>query len=189
MTDTMMLLSMTPTAKRYQIVQIIISGLSRACHAVPVYVVNLKVVLCAAVLAGVVVTLQGGFAVSAEMIIVSGLIGVLLQAVFVRSKPFMDSANLSFALALWASVLWARLVRKILATFRAVQDSAYWSLSLFKSKLTQCFNILLLAVGWLAGGANLLARTCRNVFGRTHGAFSGVVRHSNLHSRIFPIIA
>jgi len=184
-----MLFSMTPTAKRYQIVQIIVSGLSRACHAVPVYMVNLKVILCAAMLAGVIVSLQGGFAVSAEMIIVSGLIGVLLQTVFVRSKPFMDFANLSFALALWTSVLWARLVWKILATFRAVQDRAYWGLSLFKSKLAQGFNILLLAVGCLARGTSLLARTCRIIFGRTHSAFSGVVRHGNLHNRIFPIIA
>lgn len=189
MTNTMMLLSMTPTAKCHQIVQIIVSGLSRACHAVPVYVVNLKVILCAAMLAGVIISLQSGFAIPAEMIIVSGLIGVLLQAVFVKSKPFMDSANLRLALALWTSVLWARLVRKILATFRAVQDRAYWSLSLFKSKLAQGFNILLFAVGWLARGTNLLARACRGILNRTHSAFSGVVRHDNLHNRIFLIIA
>lgn len=175
MTRTTMLLSMTTTAQRQQVFQSIVSGFLGRCHAIAVDVVNVQIVFAAAVLAGVLVALQGGFAVAVKVVVVAGLVGVLFQAFFVRSKPFMNALNFCFALARRAAVLGACSVLKVIATFGAKQDGSSGRLPALAAKLTQSLYVLFSPVGRLAGLADLLRRAGRLVGGFATGAnFIGV---------------
>lgn len=165
MTHTTMLLSMTPTTQRQQVFQSIVSGFLRRCHAIAVDVVNVQVIFAAAVLAGVLVALQGGLAVTAEMVVVAGLVGVLFQAVFVRGKPVVDALNFSFTLARGAAVLRSCSVLKVIAAFGAKQDGSSGLLPALKAKLAQSLYVLFSPVVRLAGLADLLRRAGRLVGG------------------------
>ena len=184
-----MLFSMTSAAKRQQIIQSVVSGFSGACHAVSVYMMNLKVILCAATLAGVIVSLQGGLTISTEVIIVSSFVGVSLQSIFVGCKPLVNFTNFFFALAVWAKSLWASFVLEVLSALWTIQCRTNRNYALFQSHLSQCIRVLLFAVGWFTGNTNLLARACWDILRRTRNTFSGAVGHSHLHSRIIQIIA
>lgn len=179
---------MTTPAQRHQVFQSVVSGFLGRGHAVAVHVVNVQIVFAAAVLACVLVALQSGLAVAAEVVVVACLVSVLFQPLLVRSKPLMDAANFCLALASWAAVLWARLVLKVVTAFRAHQDRSDRSYATRFTQSPQVLDVLQSAVFGFAGFAHLLAGTGRCVLGAAHGALAGVVRHIRLQSRNIRIV-
>jgi hypothetical protein len=189
MTNTMMLFSMTTPAKRQQVFKDIVSMFLGGCRAFAVNVVDVKVVFAAAVLAGVLVTLQGGISVSAEAVVIFCFFGVLLQAIFVRRKPFMDFANLCFALALGAAMLGAGLVDKILTAFGAVKDSAFRGCALIQTHLTKRLNVLLAAVFGFTRFTDPLGAASGGVASTANDTLFGGVGHKRLLGRLIHILA
>jgi hypothetical protein len=185
----MMLLGMTTATKRNEVIQSVISGFLRACCSVPVNMVNVQIVFAAAMLASVVITLQGSLTVSAEVVVVCGFVGVLLQSVFVRRKPLMDSANFIFALAGWAAMLRTRAVLKIIAAFRAHQNCTDRSRASGLTQFLKVFDVFLASILWLAGRANLLAGAGRRILSFTNQTLAIGVGHDLLHSRNIRIVA
>jgi hypothetical protein len=94
--------SVASAAKRLEIFQRIVPLLFWCSHAKPVNVVNVQVILAAAALAGVVVTLQGSYAISAETIVVFGLLAILLDFVRVLGRPLSYASDVSIILARFA---------------------------------------------------------------------------------------
>ena len=111
---------MTRATQRLEIIQRIVSAIFGRRNAVAVNVVNVQVILCAATLACVAVTLQSLDAVSAEAVVIFGLLPVLLYLVWVFGRPLSYSSDVRivatwFAFALrssgvfkWGSTVLAR---------------------------------------------------------------------------------
>lgn len=180
--------SMTTPAKRQQVLKDMVSVFLGGCRAFAVNMMNLKVILAAAVLAGVVVALQSGVSVSAEVVIVTGFFGVLLQAVFIRRKPFMDFSNLCFALALGAAMLGAGLVHKILITLRAVKDGAFRGHALIQAHFAKRLSVLLAAVFRFARLTDPLGAASGGVASTANDTLFGGVGHQRLLGRLFRIL-
>ena len=183
MTQQSMNPSMTTTAKGLQVLKDIVSMFLGGCRSVAVNMVNLKVILASAVLAGVIVTLQSSVPVSPKIVIVAGLLGVLFQALFIADKPFSNLAYLMSLLTAWASFLWARSVLKVLSAIGTVQNGPHRDATLFCTKFAQGFNVLLSLVFWRTAFANLLDRAGRLKYSLTHSASFWFVGHLILLSR------
>jgi hypothetical protein len=188
MTQQTMNASMTTTAKSLQILKDIVSVFFGGCCAVAVNVMNLKIILAAAVLAGVVVTFQSSVSISPEIVVVAGLLGVLLQTIFVGCKPLVNFANLCFSLAFCATVLWARFVNKIFATLRAVKDGAFWGYALLLPHFAKRLSILLAAIIRLARFADPLCAASGRVTLIANNTMLGGVRHKRLLGRFIRIL-
>jgi len=180
---------MTTPAKRQQIFQSVVSGSLGRCHAIAVDVVDVKIIFAAAVLACVLVALQSGFAVASKVIIVAGLLGVLLQPLFVRRKPFVNALNFCCSLARRTTMLGAGFVFKVIAAFWTHQDRSDWGCATGFTQFPQVRNVGKSAVLRLARFTNLLTRIGWLIFSTTHGALAGVVRHVGLQYRNILIIA
>ena len=126
---------MAAPAQRQQVFQSIVPEVFMRSRPPTVDMVNVQVVLAPAMLAGVLVAGQGGFSIAAEKVIVAGLIGVFLQALFVRCKPVMDALYLVRALASRAACLRAGLVFKIIPAGCAHQNRSDGGGVGFTSKL------------------------------------------------------
>ena len=170
MTQQTMNTSMATTAKSLQILENIVSVFFRSCRAVAVHVMNVQIVLATAVLAGMVVALQGGFSVSPEIVIVSGLFCVLFFALRIKSKPTVDAFKFFGLLALWASVLRAGLVFKVFSAVRAHQDRANRRSTSRNAKRPQMLSVALGSVRIAASWAGLLVASSGLVNRRTLNA-------------------
>jgi len=121
----MMNLRMTPTAQRQKVFQSVISGFLRRGHAVSINVVNVQIVFAAAMLACVLVALQGSFAVAAKEGIVFVLLAHGLVVLWICGKPLMNAAHVELALTFRATVLYAGLKNKVIAATRALLNGAF----------------------------------------------------------------
>lgn len=170
MTQPMMFFGMAATAKRHEILKRIVAEIFCGCRAFAVNVMNMQVFYASAMLAGVLIALQGGFAVAAEHVIVFGGLCVLLLAFRIKGKPAVNAIELFGLLATWAAMLGSGLVFKIIAAIRAHQHSANGRGSFSKAKLAQPLSVLfgfecvsagwaslLMASRWLVGCATLHA--------------------------------
>jgi hypothetical protein len=174
---------MTTTAKGLQVLKDIVSVFLGRCSSVAVNMVNLKVILASAMLAGVIVTLQSCVPVSSEIVVVAGLLGVLLQAIFVADKPLANLAYFVRLLADRASFLRSRSVLKVFSAIGTVQNGPCGNAALFCTKFAQGFNVLLSLVFWRTAFANLLDRASRLKYSLTHSASFWFVGHWILLSR------
>jgi hypothetical protein len=163
-------LRMTTTAQRQQVFQSVVSGFLGRCSAVAVDVMNVQIIFAAAVLACVLVALQGRISVAAEVIVVAGFLGVLLQSLFVRGKPFVYSPNFRLALAFGAAMLRASGVLKIISALSAHQNGAYRGYATRFTQPSQVRNVFLSCVLRLAYRAHLLRCGSGLVGGAAHGA-------------------
>lgn len=165
-----MFFGMAATAKRHEILKRIVSELFCGCRAFPINVMNMQVLYASAMLAGVLIALQSGFAVAAEHVIVFGVLCVLLFSFRIKGKPAVNAIELLGLLATWAAVLWSGLVLKVIAAVRAQQHSANGNSAFSKAKLAQPLGVLfgfecvsagmaglLMASRWLVGCATLHA--------------------------------
>ena len=156
MTQTVMLFGMAATAKRYEIFKRVVAELFCGCRAFAVDVMNMQVLYASAMLAGVLIALQGGFAVAAEQVIVFGGLCVLLLAFRIKGKPAVNAIELFGLLATRAAVLGSGLVFKIIAAIRAHQHSANRRGPFSKAKLAQPLGVLFSLEGVAANRASLL---------------------------------
>lgn len=156
MTQPMMFFGMAATAKRHEIFKRIVSELFCGCRAFAINVMNMQVLYASAMLAGVLIALQGGFAVAAEHVIVFGGLCVLFFAFSIKGKPTVDAIKLLGLLATWAAVLRSGSVLKIIAAIRAHQHGANWRGTFSKAKLAQSLSVLLGFERVSAGWASLL---------------------------------
>lgn len=159
----MMNLRMTPTAQRQQVFQSVVSGFLGRGHAIAVDVVNVQIILAAAVLACVLVALQSGFAVAAEEGIVLGLLAHGLVVLWIRSQPFVNAAHVEFALAFRAAVLNARSKHKVIAAVGALLNGAFQRAASSKGFGLSCrFGLCLLELS-RASCAGLLRCACGRI--------------------------
>lgn len=151
---------MTPTAKRQQIVQSVISGLFGHCYAVAVNVVNVQIVFVAAVLAGIAVAFQRSLTVAAKKGVIPVLFTHSLVVILIRSKPLVNALHVEFALAFRASVLNARSKHKIIAAFGTLLNRAFQRTTSSKHLcLPRDFGLRFLEV-FRAAKASFLGRAC-----------------------------
>jgi hypothetical protein len=188
MTQQIMNTSMTTTAKGLQVLKDIVPMFFGRCRSFAVNMMNVKVIFASAVLAGVIVTLQSGFSVSAKAVVVFCFLGVLLQAILIGRKPLVNFANLCFALAFWATMLRAGLVDKILTALRAVKHGAFRSCALIQTHLAERLNVLLAAVLRLASFTDPLGAAGGGVAATANGTVLGGVWHKSLLGRFFRIL-
>lgn len=173
MTQTMMLSGMATTAKRHEILKRVVAELFCGGRAFAVNVMNMQVFYATAMLAGVLIALQGGFAVAAEHKVVLGGFGVLLLSFCIDSKPTMNAFKFLGLLAARAAVLWSGLVLKVIAAIRAHQHGSDWRGAFGKTKLAQTLGVLLGLKDTLAGGTGALMAT------------RGLVGYAALHASPF----
>jgi hypothetical protein len=162
--------SVTSTAKRLEIFQRIVPFLFRCSNAKPVSVVNVQVILTAAALAGVIVTLQSSYAISAETIVVFGLLAILLYLVWVLGGPLAQPRDLSVIPAgLAFSLRASRILKRRSAIFaRQHVTFARRSNGIFFGPAV--FGVFDAAILFLASVANLLRRACGLVVISAHAA-------------------
>jgi hypothetical protein len=161
---------MAAPAQRQQIFQSVVSGVFGRGNAVAVNVVNLQIIFAAAVLACVLVSLQSGFPIAAEVCVVFVLFAYSLVVLWVGSKPFVDSAHVELALAFGTPVLNTGAKHEVITAIRALLDRAFkWATSGKHFGLTGCFGLSFLEV-FGAAGAGFLRRASRRVAGSAHHA-------------------
>lgn len=112
----------TGAAKRLQVIERVVSLLSRQRDASPVNMMNMQVFGSAAALACVVVALQGVNAVAVEGVIVLGALSVFLGLLGVAPHPVTNALDPARILAIFTKTLWPRRVNKITAAFCALEN-------------------------------------------------------------------
>ena len=191
MTQPMMFFGMAATAKRHEILKRVVAELFCGCRAFAVDVMNMQVLYASAMLAGVLIALQGGFAVAAEQVIVFGGLCVLLLAFRIKGKPAVNAIELFGLLATRAAVLGSGLVFKVITAIRAHQHSANGRGPFSKTKLAQPLSVLfgfecvsagrasfLMASSWLVGCATLHASS----FGKANACLPMCLQRTGLAS-------
>lgn len=181
--------SMAPPAQRQKIAHVVVARLSRACYSIAVNVMNLQIVVCSTMLAGVLVALKGKASIAAKTVVVFGFVGVLFKSLFVRRKPLMDASNFRSALARLASDLWAGLVNVVFTAVRAIQNCANRRATGLCSQSTKVCNVFLPFMLVFAAKAHFLARACWLVGCGTNGARARLVRHEDPCIRNLRIVA
>lgn len=156
MTQTVMLFGMAATAKRYEIFKRVVAELFCGCRAIAINVVNMQILYASAMLTGVLIALQGGFAVAAEHVIVFSGLCVLLLAFRIKGKPAVNAIELFGLLATRAAVLGSGFVLEIIAAIRAHQHGANGRCPFSKAKLAQPLGVLFSLEGVAANRASLL---------------------------------
>jgi hypothetical protein len=181
--------SMAAPAKRSQVVERVVSRLSGRGDAVSVDMVNVEVFRRSATLAGVLVALQSRSPIAIKFVVVSGLVGVLLESIRVRGKPFVNALHFCGSLATRALVLRAGSVLKVVSALGAHQDRSDRGNASRLAQLAEVFDIFKSSVFRFARRANFLPGTGWCVFGIATQANSRAVWHVSLHSRKIPIVA
>ena len=181
--------SMAPPAQRQKIADVVVARLTRACYAIAVDVVNLQIVVCSTMLAGVLVSLKGKASIAAKTVVVFGFVGVLFEALFVRGKPLMDASNFRSSLTRLASDLWAGLVNVVFTAVRAIQNCANKRAASFGSQSTKVRNVFLTFMLVFAPKAHFLAGACWLIGCGTNGARARLVRHEDPCVRNIRIVA
>ena len=153
----------TATAERQQVVQSVVSLLLGRGGSLAVDVVNVQVFLAAAMLASVIVSLQSGFTVAAEIVVIAGFFCVAFQSFFVGRKPFVNFGDFGLFLATRASLLRPSKVLKVIAAIRAHEYASDGRSAFLPTVLLKSLAVVFGAIGWPAGRANFLDRSCRLV--------------------------
>jgi ABC-type multidrug transport system fused ATPase/permease subunit len=151
------------TAKGNQVVQRIVPQWALGGRSLSVNMVNVQMVLCAAILASVIVSLQGFAAIAAEAIVILGSLGVFSHLITICIQPFADFANLFSLLAFGASLLWTGAVFKIIAAFRAKQDRANFDSAFLSAHFTKGLGVFIGAVSRHTSLASALVASSRLV--------------------------
>ncbi len=113
-----------PTAQCKQVSDGVVPLIPWACRSVPIYMVNVQIGQCAAVLAGVLVSIQCLRAVSAKVISVLCLGSVLRNTLGVLRRPTTDVRYGMRGLAVPAPLLWSCRIDEILAAVLAKQGAS-----------------------------------------------------------------
>jgi hypothetical protein len=164
--------SVATPAKGNQVIQRIVSQPTLCCRSFSVDMVNVKIVLCAAILASAIVSLQSLFAVPVEIVVISGALGVFSNLVTVGFQPITDFVDLFDPLAFGASLLWAGAVFKIIAAFGAKQNRANFDSATFPPQIAKGLGILLGAVSRHTTLASPLVAPCRFVSAAANNAIA-----------------
>lgn len=160
MTNSLMLLCMTRPAKGDEILKRVVSLVFGGRYAIPVYVMNVQIILAVAVLACMFVALQGGFSVPAKIVIVFGCFGVFLFALRIKDKPSVNALHFSGLLARRAAVLRAGLVLKIISAVGAHQNRSDRCGPCGNTQFTQMLGVALSPVRITTDWARLLMASC-----------------------------
>lgn len=183
MTHSVMLLGVARPTQGDKVINRLVSLMLWLERSIAVNVMDLKRIICSAVLASKIVTLKGRVAIASKVIIILGLLSIFLFETWVGVKPVMNFAYFVGFLAICAAVLRAGPISEVFTAFRAIQNSSNWSASVFSAQGFKGLGVLLFLVSILASGANFLARTCGAVCGIAHQAAFVIVRHTVLHIR------
>jgi len=168
---SVMLSCVASSAESQKIRQGIISKFFRRGDALAIRMMHMQILLGAAVLAGMVVSLKRLMSIAAKVEVIKRpfLIDSLLFRGY-TSKPVYFFC-LFAPLATWAPMLRPRLIYKILRAFGADQNGAFRKASGLYAKFFQVLNILLLPIGRDARGAHYLCAACRLILGGTESAY------------------
>jgi len=115
---------MTRPTQRLQIIKRVVPPIFRSSHPTAVNVMNVQIILAAAILTCVIVALQGGDPVAAEAVVVFGLLAILAHLVRISCAPIADNSNSSPVCAIGAADLRPGAVFKARAAILAPDDVA-----------------------------------------------------------------
>ena len=176
---------MATSAQRHQIIQRVVSRLSRGSCAVSVNVMNAQVALRSTVTTGKSISLKSLGSVPAKGIVVLGLLDVLGMKVGVFSKPFTYFCSAFCALAFFASNLRARAVNKIISAIQALLNCVDGCCALLCTKVSKVYDICLGAKNWAALSARFLRRGRWQIDFLAFNAGSVFVRHGRSQQTVF----
>ena len=163
---------MARTAQRLEIIQSVVSMFFWRGDAVPVNMMNVQIILCAAASAGVIVTLQGLHAVAAEAVVVFCLLAILFNLVGVFVRPFSYPGDVRIVATRFAFALRSSRVFKRRPTIFARQHVSFARRANGISLSSAVFSTLDAMVFFFTSIARFLRRSCRDVAFATNRALT-----------------
>lgn len=145
------------TTQRQEVVEFVVPALPSGRCTKAVEVVNVQIVICAAVLAGVLVAFQCGLAISTKGEIVLGLGCVLCCLFWIACRPSANSGDVVGRLAPIASLLRAGSVFEVFSAILAKERSSNRNTASKNPALFEGLLVLLRSVRRAASWAHFLS--------------------------------
>lgn len=164
--------SVARSAQRLEVIERIVPLLFGRGNSISVKVVNVQIILCAAALASVIVTLQCLPSITAKTVIVLGFASILFNLVWVCGRPFAYSLDVGIIPARLALSLRSCGVFKRGSTIFARQHVTFARRTNSVSLGSAIFGAFDAMVFFLASITRFLHRACRPIVIGTYTALS-----------------